>query len=143
MNKADLTRFKDWWNENRSQLSVRINPKDIQDYFLILEKSELLQELQIIVWPDFNDFWNLYDKKVGKKDKIEKKWNGLSQKTKEKIMEYIPNYIISQPNKRFRKNPETFLNNDGWEDELIMPEEKPTNDQKMLNNAKKNLEGWG
>jgi len=104
------------------------------------KKGEILKENMI--WPNFSDFWDAYDKKTGKKEKINKQWSKLSQKTKKKIMEYIPNYIISQPNKRYRLNPETFLNNDGWENELIMPESaQPI--IKKIENHQKNLENWG
>ncbi len=71
------------------------------------------------VEPTFDQFWNLYDKKVGEKGKLIKKWKKLSQKDREAAMKYIPNYKIAQPEKRFRKNPETFLNNKSWNDELI------------------------
>ena len=67
----------------------------------------------------FNIFWDLYRKKVGHKDKVKKKWNRLSKKVQEEILKYIPKYIEAQPNKKYRKNPETFLNNNAWEDELI------------------------
>lgn len=67
----------------------------------------------------FENFWELYDKKIGKKLKIESKWNNLSENTRKEIMEYIPFYRQSQSNKKYRKNPETFLNNEGWKDELI------------------------
>ena len=67
----------------------------------------------------FEDFWNLYDKKVGEKQKLEKKWNNLSDLDRTAIMQYIPAYKQSVPEKQYRKNPETFLNNRGWEDEII------------------------
>lgn len=67
---------------------------------------------------DFDLFWNLYDKKTGK-DKCLSKWNKLNLETQTKILEYIPKYKIAQPDKKFRKNPETFLNNKSWEDEII------------------------
>ncbi len=68
---------------------------------------------------EFNNFWNLYDKKTGLKKKVYAKWEKLSNKEKEAIIKYIPKYKQSQPNKQYRKNPETFLNNRGWEDELV------------------------
>ena len=34
-------------------------------------------------------------------------------------MNYIELYKQSQPDKQFRKNPETFLNNKSWNDEII------------------------
>lgn len=67
----------------------------------------------------FERAWNLYDKKVGCKAKLEKKWNSMSQKDRKAAIEYIPLYVISQSNKQFRKNFQTFLNQRGWEDELI------------------------
>lgn len=67
----------------------------------------------------FERAWNLYDKKVGCKAKLEKKWNSMSQKDRKAAIEYIPLYVISQPDKQFRKNFQTFLNQRGWEDELI------------------------
>jgi hypothetical protein len=67
----------------------------------------------------FEFVWNLYDKKVGDKKKLIKKWDALSKASKDKILEYIPRYIDSQPDKQYRKNFETFLNNSSWEDEII------------------------
>jgi len=67
----------------------------------------------------FERAWNLYDKKVGCKAKLEKKWNSMSQKDRKAAIEYIPLYVISQPDKQYRKNFQTFLNQRGWEDELI------------------------
>ena len=67
----------------------------------------------------FERAWNLYDKKVGCKAKLEKKWNSMSQKDRKAAIEYIPLYVLSQPDKQYRKNFQTFLNQRGWEDELI------------------------
>lgn len=70
----------------------------------------------------FDGFWNLYDKKRGDKTKIEKKWDKLTEEVKKEIMEYIPKYKQAQPDKQYRKDPTTFLNNRGWKDELIFKE---------------------
>lgn len=67
----------------------------------------------------FERAWNLYEKKVGCKAKLEKKWNSMSLKDRKAAIEYIPLYVISQPDKQYRKNFQTFLNQRGWEDELI------------------------
>lgn len=78
----------------------------------------------------FDVFWNLYDKKVGDKVKIKKKWSSLKDIERELIIQYIPKYIASQPDKKFRKNPEAFLNNKSWNDEIInangINDNKPT-----------------
>jgi hypothetical protein len=67
----------------------------------------------------FDSFWDLYDKKTGEKGKLSEKWNKLSDLERTEIMRYIPNYKICQPDKKFRKDPQTFLNNKSWNDELI------------------------
>jgi len=68
----------------------------------------------------FAEFWGLYDKKIGNNERVEKKWNALSDFERISIMEYIPKYKKSQPDKQFRKNPETFLNNKSWNDEIVI-----------------------
>ena len=67
----------------------------------------------------FNEFWNLYDKKVGDKNKIEVKWIKLNDSERIAIMQHIPLYKDAQPDKQYRKNPESYLNNRSWNDEII------------------------
>jgi len=69
----------------------------------------------------FEAFWNLYDKKIDK-PVCQKKWAKLSQKDKAAIMEYLPKYKAAEPNKKYRKGPEAFLNRRSWENEIIVPE---------------------
>lgn len=66
----------------------------------------------------FDTFWNAYDKKVGR-PKCEKLWDKLTIKEKSDCLAYIPRYKQAQPDKQYRKNPETFLRNKSWNDELI------------------------
>jgi uncharacterized protein YdaU (DUF1376 family) len=68
---------------------------------------------------DFDFFWNDYDKKVGDKSRLKSKWNKLSDNDRNQIMNYLPLYIEAVPDKQFRKNPETFLNNKSWLDEIV------------------------
>jgi len=66
----------------------------------------------------FEKFWNLYDKKVSK-PKAEILWIKLTDKERQLVIDYIPKYKLSQTDKAFRKNPDVFLRNRGWEDEII------------------------
>lgn len=68
----------------------------------------------------FSDFWNIYDKK---KDtaKCEKKWSSLTNNERELIMAHIPAYVKSTPDKKYRKNPMTYLNGKCWLDEIDQP----------------------
>lgn len=80
---------------------------------------------------DFIEFWNLYDKKVGDKIRLKQKWIGLLEIERELAMKYIPAYKHAQPNKQFRKNPETFLNQRGWEHEIIDSKAQPKQDEPL------------
>jgi hypothetical protein len=81
------------------------------------EEEEKEEEQYINI--DFEFFWIEYDKKVGDKQKLKKKWNNLTDAEREKIMEYLPSYKNSVQDKQFRKNPETFFNNKSWNDEIV------------------------
>ncbi len=67
---------------------------------------------------DFNQFWNLYEKKIDR-PKCEKKWDKLTLHEQTQILHYIPSYKNVTPDKTYRKHPATFLNNRSWENEII------------------------
>jgi len=75
---------------------------------------------------DFEQFWNIYDKKVSRQ-KAQKLFDKLSTKDREQIFATLPAYIASTPEKKFRKDPATYLRNRAWEDEIIsaITEKKP------------------
>lgn len=75
----------------------------------------------VTVWPSFDDFWEKYDKKEDR-IKCEKKWKTIKQGAREKIMEHLELYVRSTPDKKYRKNPITYLNNQSWENEIILPQ---------------------
>lgn len=87
------------------------------------EKGQEKEEEQSCL--EFEKFWNLYDKKVGTSD-CKKKFEKLSKLEKEKIFETLPLYIKSTPEKKFRKNPKTYLNGSHWEDEISPVSETKT-----------------
>ena len=80
---------------------------------------------------DFDFFWNSYGKKVGDMVKLKRKWDNLPYNDQLAALEYIPKYIESQPEKQYRKNPETFLNNKSWNDELIYKQTKVTGNKHL------------
>jgi len=83
----------------------------------VQEKGEVKEKVQSIL--DFESFWNLYDKKMGDKDKLKKQYELISEADRKLILEYIPKYKSSQPDKKYRKNPLTFFNNKSWNDEIV------------------------
>ena len=102
-----------WGNANALQTESDRNAKKERKGKEI--KGKEIKKINI----SFDLFWDLYDKKKGEKDKLTKMWCNLSDSDRTAIMDYIPKYKISQPEKKFRKDPQTFLNNKSWLDELI------------------------
>lgn len=84
-----------------------------------VEALEILTGSVVEVWPTFEDFWNLYAKKTGPKDRIKKKFDGMSQKARERIMRHVEVYVASTPDPQFRKNPETYLNQKEYENDYL------------------------
>jgi len=78
---------------------------------------------------DFCFFWDLYDKKVGAKDKCEKKYNSLTYEVKQKIFNTLPLFLKQFTEKQFQPYPETYLNNKRWNDEV--KEVKQTETQRL------------
>ncbi len=68
----------------------------------------------------FAEFWNLYGKKTDSK-KCEAKFKKLTKAQVDLIFEKLPAYVKSTPDKQYRKNPITWLNNESWNDEIQLP----------------------
>ena len=66
----------------------------------------------------FDDFWDLYDHKVGSKPKAKTKFDKLSLEVQTKIMSTLPAFIKSISEKRFQPHATTYLNNERWQDEI-------------------------
>lgn len=82
----------------------------------------------------FDEFWDLYDYKKGKKDKVERKWNSLKDSERIAIMGNIPAYKLSTPDKRFRKQPMVYLNNEAWLDEIVQSKTNQQTNNQVNNN---------
>jgi len=66
---------------------------------------------------NFELFWKLYGKKV-KKSQTLRIWNRLSPDIHQRILEHAPKYVESTPELQFRKNPDNYLINKCWDDEI-------------------------
>jgi len=65
----------------------------------------------------FNDFWDIYDKKIGR-GACEKKFLKLDITICKKCVEVAYEYSESTPDIQYRKNPITWLNQECWDDEI-------------------------
>lgn len=132
MTQEDITRaFENRWRiKGFDQYEVRqLSGEDVKRYcrdffetgILIAEGSVCCDTVATTTSSptDFDHWWNLYDKKVGR-EKAQKLWAKLSNRDKMACLEYTPLYVSATSEKRFRKNPETFLRNKSWNDEIIV-----------------------
>lgn len=94
------------------------------------EEPEHEGEPMVLVWPTFEDFWEKYDKKKGK-PKAEEIWEKIGQGAREKIMSHLDEYTKGE--KQYRKDPERYLKNKGWEDEIIYNTNGHSKDRRQAN----------
>lgn len=108
---------------------------------LYIKKEDLVNPLRVPIVAkkdpkegkiDFNIVWDLYDKKKGKISDLEKKWYSLSKELQEKIIESIPAYVASTPDKQFRQHFSTYLSKETWTDEIIDSSGRPQTFQESI-----------
>ena len=73
----------------------------------------------------FSDFWNKYDYCKGKESDVEAKWIALTDEERTLTMESLDTYLLSTPDKTYRKYPMSYLNTEAWNDEHIVPVATP------------------
>ena len=90
---------------------------------------------KVNIMPDrFEEFWELYGKKVGK-DKAKSKWLKLKESDKDACLLAIPNYKIARPDSQYRKDPERYLMHRVWEDELPQSNSTPKQQENQSNTS--------
>lgn len=96
------------------------------DEFETVDLHETLPPLAGVIAPTFQDFWDAYAYKKGRK-KAEEKWNKLKLSEKVACMKAVPAYVentiipgsvYTGTKKQFRMHPLTYLNGARWEDEI-------------------------
>ncbi len=100
--------------KNEPVLVQKMNP--LKDNSII--RKQVLKENSIDRDAKFNQFWDAYDKKVAR-PKCYKKFISLKDSDINLILENVSAYVASTPDKKFRKNPLTYLNNASWQDEIL------------------------
>ena len=81
---------------------------------------------------DFETFWKTYAKPEGKK-KASEKFLKLPQKDVDKILTVVKNYVISTPDKQYRKHPITWINGEHWNDEITSVKKVSYSGRQTLN----------
>ncbi len=126
-------------SEQATEIKLTNNRKPITNnqYISIDSPSACVPEKTLNI--PFEDFWDAYGKKINP-EKCKAKWTKLKDAERESIMEHLKEYIPSTPDKTYRKNPFTYLNNKSWNDEVIKHDDsqpraspvKPLNDHSQI-----------
>lgn len=96
------------------------------DEFETVDLHETLPPLASVIAPTFQDFWDAYAYKKGRK-KSEEKWNKLKLQEKLACLKAVPAYVANTvipgstsdgTRKQYRMHPLTYLNGARWEDEI-------------------------
>lgn len=80
-------------------------------------------------------FWDLYDKKTDRV-KCENLWDKIKPELHNSIFEHVKRYVKSTPDKQYRKNPDTYLRNKCWNDEIVNKEQSQPKQHKPSDNYK-------
>lgn len=107
--QADNKEVTNSQQTTNTQLTTNKNEKN--------EKNEKEITRSIELERQFEDFWNAYDKKVDAK-KCKRKFMKLADYQRTMIMNTVEAYVLSTPDRQYRKNPYTWLNGEGWKDEI-------------------------
>jgi len=67
---------------------------------------------------EFEKIWESYGKKGNRKTSLAK-FNRMTVTNKKLMAEHLPLYVKSKPDKQYRKNLETYINQECWNDEII------------------------
>lgn len=127
--------------ENRGYSFGLKNDQDcIQDGNIGKSRLGKSSQVKVINTVDdqFEEWWNRYKKKV-KKIPAEKKWVKLNQFEKDECLRVVDEYVRSTPDRQFRQDPVTYLNQESWNDEIIFPDNKNNNSRcgEALNEGKR------
>jgi hypothetical protein len=66
----------------------------------------------------FEHAWELYGRKGNKKTAMHR-WANLKNHFREAALKHIPAYVASTPERKYRKDFGTYLNQEAWNDEII------------------------
>ena len=100
-------------------VNVNVNVNDNVNDNVNVNVNDIKKEIY-----SFEEFWNDYDKKTGRKN-CEVKWKKIKDSDKLKIKETVKSYVSSKSDKKYIQNPFTYLNRETWNDEIEVKKNKP------------------
>ena len=100
------------------------NPKEPKKPDKVEVEVKVEEKVKVKEDNKFDIFWNLYNKKSSNRKMCQRKWSKLNETKRELIMNHLVSYVKSTPDKEFRKNAETYLNQEHWLNEILQVEKK-------------------
>lgn len=89
------------------------------------EEDEITFAEEVSQYP-FEEFWKLYGMQIDENG-CRKKWSRMRESTKAKVMEHLPKYVASTPNKQYRAEPFNYLSRGYYNNEIIDRTQTNTN----------------
>lgn len=89
------------------------------------EEPPLADTEEVEKYP-FEEFWKLYGMQIGENE-CRMKWSRMRESTKAKVMEHLPKYVASTPNKQYRAEPFNYLSRGYYNNEIIDRTQTNTN----------------
>lgn len=89
------------------------------------EEHPLADTEEVEQYP-FEEFWKLYGMQIGEIE-CRMKWSRMRESTKAKVMEHLPKYVASTPNKQYRAEPFNYLSRGYYNNEIIDRTQTNTN----------------
>ena len=113
-------------NPSTTVVNVDINSQSKVKYIKRISndipESPLFHMTEVEKFP-FETVWEMYGRKGNKKTSA-KKWATLKNHCREAAFNHIPLYVQSTPDPQYRKNFETYINQEAWNDQLITKNQK-------------------
>jgi hypothetical protein len=114
-----LVAFKNDANLNipQEQFFYKRFPENLERFKAITGLSSTLVVREVLADTSFNNFWELYGYKIGKKARAETLFNALTEAEKAKVFIAIPGYkyFLACKKNQDQAYPETFLNKRAFE----------------------------
>ncbi|MBR1377987.1 MAG: hypothetical protein IJ557_02530 [Bacteroidaceae bacterium] len=117
----------EWSKSDNINNNVVVEDEDVEEREKkkpVEKKLTRAQGVTELLVQEFDTFWGLYRKNVGR-ERCWEIWRTLAPDERARILRHVPAYRESQSNVRFIKNPETYLSRRAWEDEIIKESELP------------------
>jgi hypothetical protein len=105
-------------NVDINSINVDINPQKKRKRKEIEKEKEKKTFCEVLNELSFDNVWKMYGKK-GNKKSSKRRWDGLSKKAKQIAVVHIPQYVETTPDIQYRKNFETYINQEAWNDQII------------------------